>query len=325
MQLTRRLFPSFKPRFATKVRWRMAQDRNPLFLTIQDKYQVRAYAAERSVATADLLYVTQDPQTIPFETLPESYFIKASHGWGWNILCLQGEFYHFKSGTEIVDADGSLKGANVNTEHPLSQDEVVALCIEWMGQTHRSDEWAYQHIEPQIIVEALLNPQDDTELKDYRMYTFDGVVKAISIGSARYRRDARNIFFDRDWNEFILTRYQEARPEHTPQRPERLDAMLAAVERLGAGLDFVRIDLYDTTAGIVLGEMTIYPQGGSSKSPTTCPAFNQWLGDQWQLGWRNSCQALLLRRSKRRRQRSCNGNSRAVMTHGGIGDAMDNH
>lgn len=303
MQLTRQRFPSFKPKFADKVRWRMAQDRNTLFLTIQDKYKVRDYATERSVATAKLLLVTQDPQTIPFETLPESYFVKASHGCGWNILCLHGEFYYFKSGNDIVDADGSLVHSNASKEHQLTQAEVVTLCTEWMQQTHRSDEWAYQHIEPHIIVEALLTPKDDTELKDYRMYTFDGVVQAINIGSARYRRDAHNIFFDRDWNEFILTRYQEAPPEHRPKRPERLDAMLAAAERLGAGLDFIRIDLYDTTDGIVLGEMTIYPQGGSSKSPTTCPAFNQWLGDQWQLGWRKSWQALRARHNKRRLQR----------------------
>ena len=108
MQFTRRPFPTVRSKFADKVRWRMARDRNPLFLTIQDKYRVRDYAAERFVKTAELLYVTQDPQTIPFETLSESYFIKAGHGWGWNILCLHGDFYYFKSGQEIVDPEGAI-------------------------------------------------------------------------------------------------------------------------------------------------------------------------------------------------------------------------
>lgn len=300
MQLTRSRFPTFRPKFADKVRWRMARDHNPLFLTIQDKYRVRDYASERAVRTADLLYVTQDPQTLPFDSLPDSYFIKASHGWGWNILCLNGDFYYFKSGKEIVDTDGTLKQARPGKEHQLTQAEVVSLCSEWMVQKHRSNEWAYQHIEPNIIVEALLTPKDDTELKDYRMYTFDGVVKAINIGSARFRRDACNIFYDRNWNEFKLTRYQESRPENMPQRPERLDEMLKVAERLGAGLDFARIDLYDTTDGIVLGEMTIYPQAGVKKSPTTCTAFNQWLGNQWKLGWRQNWQAFCLSRTKRR-------------------------
>lgn len=294
MKFKRRPLPTFRPKFADKVRWRMARDRNLLFLTIQDKYRVRDYAAKRSVKTAELLYVTQNPRTIPFKTLPDSYFIKGAHGWGWNILCLQGNFYYFKNGIEIVDIDGTLKDICADNKHQLTQDEVIALCTEWMSNKHRAKEWAYQHIEPNIIVEALLTPLNDTELKDYRMYTFHGVVRAINIGSARFRRDACNIFFDRDWNEFELTRYQEARPESTPSRPKRLDEMLAVAERLGAGLDFARIDLYDTTDGILLGEMTIYPEGGGINSPTICPAFNHWLGNQWKLGWRKSCEAFLL-------------------------------
>jgi hypothetical protein len=33
----------------------------------------------------------------------------------------------------------------------------------------------------------------------------------------------------------------------------------------------------------VLGEMTVYPEGGRVDSPTACPIFNQWLGRQWRL------------------------------------------
>ena len=211
----------------------MTRDRNPLFLTIQDKYRVRDYAAKRSVKALELLYVTQELRTIPFETLPNSYFIKAAHGWGWNILCLQGNFYFFNNGKEIIDIDGTLKDICADNKHQLTQDEVIALCTEWMDKKHNTKKWAYQHIEPNTIVEALLTPLDDIELKDYRMYTFQGVVRAINIGSARFRRDACNIFYDHDWNELELTRYQEARPERTPLRSKRLDEMLAISERLG--------------------------------------------------------------------------------------------
>ena len=51
--------------------------------------------------------------------------------------------------------------------------------------------------------------------------------------------------------------------------------------KLGRGLDFVRVDLYNTTRGVVLGEMTVYPEAGSMNTPTACPVFNKWLGDQW--------------------------------------------
>ena len=41
--------------------------------------------------------------------------------------------------------------------------------------------------------------------------------------------------------------------------------------------------LVDTTRGITLGEVTIYPAGGFHNTPTRDPDFNLWLGDQWTL------------------------------------------
>ncbi|MBU1013562.1 MAG: hypothetical protein KKG99_11190 [Bacteroidetes bacterium] len=48
-------------------------------------------------------------------------------------------------------------------------------------------------------------------------------------------------------------------------------------------IDFARCDLYDSTLGIVLGGVTIYPNAGSHYYLTYCPLFNKWLGDQWKL------------------------------------------
>ena len=79
--------------FSWKMRWRMRHDRNPLFVTVQDKYKVKEYAQKRSVRTAELLYVTDKPETIPFDSLPENYFVKANHGCDWNILCKAGKLY----------------------------------------------------------------------------------------------------------------------------------------------------------------------------------------------------------------------------------------
>jgi hypothetical protein len=59
--------------------------------------------------------------------------------------------------------------------------------------------------------------------------------------------------------------------------------MIEVAQKLGTDIDFARIDLYDTTQGIILGEMTIYPEGGILNSPTSCPIFNKWLGNQWKL------------------------------------------
>jgi hypothetical protein len=272
----------------------MKYDKNPLFVTLQDKYKVREYAKSREVKTANLLYVTDRPETIPFGELPPKYLIKANHGCGWNILCYNSELYLFGSGQYLANSDGSLLNTNSATQYKLRKAEAIRMCREWLTRRYCRIQWAYKHISPRIIVEELLVPKDDKVLKDYRMYTFHGVVKAISVGSAIYRRDAENVFFNPNWKEFKLTRYREKPPDPSPEMPASLGEMFEVAQKLGSDIDFARIDLYDTTQGVVLGEITIYPEAGFLYSPTSCPVFNEWLGDQWKLSRTDAIKAFCL-------------------------------
>src|SRR5512134_3795106 len=81
--------------FSWKTRWRMKNDRNPLFVVVQDKYGVKEYAQQKGVRIAETYYVTDKPQTIPFDSLPANYFIKANHGSKWNIYCNDKVFYYY--------------------------------------------------------------------------------------------------------------------------------------------------------------------------------------------------------------------------------------
>jgi hypothetical protein len=173
---------------------------------------------------------------------------------------------------------------NSANKYEVSRAQVIQMCREWLTQKHFKNEWAYQYIKPKILVEELLVSKDNKELKDYRMYTFHGVVKAISVGSATFRRYNKNVFFDRNWKEFKLTTYKETRQDSLPEIPAGLEEMIDVAQKLGEGIDFARIDLYDTEQGVVLGEMTMYPEGGMRDSPASCPIFNKWLGDCWKLG-----------------------------------------
>jgi hypothetical protein len=220
---------------------------------------------------------------IPFGELPPDYIIKANHGRGWNILCHKSELYLFGDGRDLINRDGSLSNTNSITKYKLKKAEAIKMCREWLTRRYHRRQWAYQHISPRIIVEELLVSKDNKELKDYRMYTFHGLVKTINVGSAIYRRDGKNVFFDPNWKEFKLTRYKEKRPEPLPEMPASLGEMIEVAQNLGSDIDFARVDLYDTTQGVVLGEITVYPEAGMLNSPTSCPVFNKWLGDQWKL------------------------------------------
>ncbi|MEO6907729.1 MAG: ATP-grasp fold amidoligase family protein [Abditibacteriaceae bacterium] len=279
--------------FSAKVRWRMKYQRNPLFVILQDKYKVREYTHSKGVRTAELLFVTDQPEDIPFAELPPRYMIKANHGCGWNILCYDSRFYLFGDGKKLVNEDGSFLNESNADSCQLSEAAVLEKCKKWLSSKHNEAEWAYQQIPPKIIVEKLLFSRDNQPLYDYRFYTFEGVVKAINMGSPLFRKHTKNIFFDAEWNEFPLTRYMEARPDQIPKMPDCLPEMLGLAKKLGEGIDFVRIDLYDTCDGIVLGEITIYPNGGTPLAPTACPVFNKWLGDQWVLSAADTRKAIL--------------------------------
>ena len=275
--------------FSAKVQWRMRFDRSRHLITLQDKLALRDYAADRGVKTARLLYVTDRPETIPFEQLPPACMIKACHGSGWNILRLGGQLFRFGHGQDLVAPDGVRLCVQAGAPSLLSREEAVRLCNAWLAHTYSRREWAYQQIPPRIIVEELLTPRNQLCLHDYRLYTFHGAVKAINVGSPGYRKALENVFFDPDWKEFRLTSYREQRPDPLPERPDSLAEMIAVAGKIGLGVDFVRVDLYDTSDGLVLGEATVYPEAGKPGTPTSCPLFNQWLGDQWALSKAGTC------------------------------------
>ena len=260
--------------FSWKMRWRMRHDRNPKFIELLDKYRVKKFAEQLGVKTAETFYVTDQPETIPFDALPEPYFIKANHGCRWNILCQDNKFYLYGDGKNFSDRSKISK-------YELTRDEVIHHCKTWLATTHSRRQWAYQHIRPVILAEEVLLQCGGGELKDYKFYTFYGKVELVKVFSQTIRHEHREILLDANWKPIRLSNRRSISSASIPPRPESYPEMLDTVRKLAENLDFVRVDLYNTTRGVVLGEMTIYPLAGRFNSPTPDPKFNQWLGDQW--------------------------------------------
>ncbi|MGZ9166117.1 MAG: ATP-grasp fold amidoligase family protein, partial [Anaerolineales bacterium] len=165
----------------------------------------------------------------------------------------------------------------------LTRAEVIRHCKSWLASKYSIRQWAYQQIEPLIMAEEVLRQREGGELKDFKFYTFHGNAELIKVFSQTIRRDHEEILLDANWQPIKLANQKTSDPLSIPAKPETLPEMLETVARLAKDLDFVRVDLYDTTRGVVLGEMTIYPLAGRYSSPTPDPKFNKWLGDQWAL------------------------------------------
>jgi hypothetical protein len=274
---------NLKSDFSSKVRWRTRMVRDVTYAILQDKYAVKEFADSKCVSSPETLFVTNNPNKIPFDNLPDRYFIKANHGCAWNIYFENGVFYKFGHGGNLVADDGFIPGAVASERLLLTQSEVVSLCENWMEKKYSQIEWAYTMIKPLIVVEECLEGSGKLPLVDYRFYVFDGVVKAVNLGSSYYRKHNINLFLDRDWNQIPMETRSFNLPDTIPVKPECFSEMVSSAERLAEGYDFLRVDLYNTTKGIMLGEITLYPNGGQRNSPSGCRSFDDALGKYWRV------------------------------------------
>lgn len=209
-----------------------------LFSTVEDKWAVREYVTDRVGVDVlnEVYHMTDDPETIPFEDLPDEYVIKPTH--------LSGP-------VEIVDDPKS-----------RDVDRIKDECRHWLERSHETvyGEYWYDDIEPRILVEERLHDDDHTVPLDFKMYVFDGRVEYIHVDFDRFSEPKRR-FFDRDWNPQEFTKDKPIGPEI--DEPERLEEMIKVAERLGEDFDFIRVDLYQPKGErVVFGEMTVAPASG---------------------------------------------------------------
>jgi hypothetical protein len=235
-------------------------DRNPLLPLTADKYRAREYvtrvlgAARAAEVLVPLFHVTDDPDTIPFDDLPGPCIVKPNHGSGWTV---------------IVDQNG-----------PARKD-VVEACRRWLETPYGIPqlEWAYRDIERRILVEHLLQDERGGVPTDYKFFMFDGECAFVQVDEGRFGRHTRGLFSPA-WKRFRAS--HKYPPCGNLERPPHLEEMLAVAGKLGAGFDFVRVDLYSTLKGIFFGELTHYPATGVGRF--TPRSFDFWLGERWRIG-----------------------------------------
>jgi TupA-like ATPgrasp len=244
--------------FNEKIAWRKLFQRNPRFTILADKYLAKrevekCIGAEYIIPT---LWAGEDPCNIPFERLDPPYVIKPNHASGGHVF---------------IRSRAQVSG-------PTILNPVLAHLRIDFWKVHR--EWGYKDIKRLVIVEPWLEPNEGSALPDYKFFVYDGHVHFIQVDLNRFGHHVRAIF-DRHWRELPVT-FVYPRPEVTPQKPLQLKKMLGIAEKLGAGFDFVRVDLYAPAGRVFFGEMTFYPEGGLGQFDP--PIWDCLFGRPWILG-----------------------------------------
>jgi len=169
--------------FNEKSIWKKIYDRNPLLPITTDKYQVRSYITKvlgeekAKEILIPLLYVTEQPETIPFERLPPAFMVKPNHASGLHIIVERGDY---------------------------NQEEIIKNCRRWLKTSygHEKLEWAYQLIKRKIIIEELLREDDGKIPKEFLFHMFHGKCKRISVVFDRMNHLSVS-FFDENFSMFF--------------------------------------------------------------------------------------------------------------------------
>jgi hypothetical protein len=264
--------------FSEKICWRKIYDRNPLLPCVVDKYAVRKYVAdtlgERRAHSVlvPLVFQTNEPANIPFESLAGNYIIKANHGSGMNMIVLAGT--------------------------RLDTRQIIERCQHWLTVPYGfyMHEWAYQKIKRRIVVEPLLDDGMERPPPEYKFQVFHGKCALIQVLVSRAWHDGVHDFgsktlpsltyftpdwswLDVSWKYYWLDVVFPSEPAQAP--PHNLDEMIALAEDLARPFDYIRVDLYSTPRGIKFGELTPYHLTGNAA--ITPRAFDYELGERWRL------------------------------------------
>ena len=244
-----------------KIVWKKIYDRNPLLPVTADKYQVRSYIKETlgenqaGKLLIPLLYVTDKPETIPFEKLPSAFIVKPNHASGRYIIIDNGRF---------------------------NKEKIINACRRWLKTPYALDwlEWAYKPIKKRkILVEQLLREEDGKIPKEFKFHMFHGKCKSIAFVNKKMNNSSIS-FFDVNWNILPVKKISHPQAQKI-KKTKNFKTMLELAEKLSTPFDYVRVDLYSLKGKIYFGELTHYPASGMGKYEPA--SFSYELGKHWKI------------------------------------------
>ena len=227
-----------------KLQWLKLNDRKNIYTTMVDKYKVRDYIKEQigEEYLIPLIGVYDSPDDINFEKLPDKFVLKCNHNSGLG-MCICKD----KSKLDIKRVKRELKKG-------LKQDYFLT-----------GREWPYKNVDRKIICEKYMEDSEYKELRDYKFYCFNGMVKFFMINSDRFSSDdTKGDYFDREFNWLDFTwGFNHAKIK--PKIPENVNKMIEISDKLSKGTNFLRVDLYNIDGKIYFGELTFYDGSGFDK------------------------------------------------------------
>lgn len=222
-----------------KLQWLKLHDKRPEYTQMVDKIAAKEYVA--SIIGDEYIIPTiaiyEKPEDIDFDQLPNQFVLKVTHDSGGIVVC--------------------------KNKQTINKKEVIKK-MEWgLKRTYYkfNREYPYKNVPRRIIAEQYMEDESGYELKDYKIFCFDGKPKLLFVASDRQIHKTKFDFFDLDWNHLPFTNGHPNNP-NSIQKPKNFEKMLDIAAKLSKGIPHVRVDLYNINGKIYFGEMTFFHWSG---------------------------------------------------------------
>ena len=225
--------------FNEKLQWLKLNDQHEEYSKMVDKIEAKKYAAsiigEKFIIPT--LGIWNNVNEIEWDSLPLQFVIKSSDDSGGVIVCKD------KTTLDIEKAKKKLQRKNNYFKY--------------------NKEYPYRNLKHRIIAEEYLEDESKYELKDYKIFCFNGEPSLLFVATDRQKRgeETKFDFFDIEWNHLPFTNGHPNNPNPI-EKPRNFVEMLDIARKLSVGIPQVRIDLYNCNGKIYFGEITFFHWSG---------------------------------------------------------------
>ena len=231
--------------FNEKLQWMKLNYHKPIFTTLADKYAVKQYVKDviGPEYVIPLLGVWDNPEDIDFDKLPDQFVLKCNHTSGIGLIICKDK-------------------SKLNRESAIKELKRGLKDDYFKGNR----EWPYRDICRKIIAEEYKEDESGFELKDYKLYCFNGEPLFCQVdfgkGEGETRQDFTRNIYDMDWNFMNIQFNHPNDPNRVIQKPSQFEKMKELSRVLSKGEPFLRCDFYNIGDQILFSELTFYPIAG---------------------------------------------------------------
>lgn len=225
--------------FNEKLQWLKLHNQKPEYSRMVDKYEAKKWVAERigDEYIIPTLGVWDSFDEIDFSQLPNRFVLKCTHDSGGLVICKNKQDFDKAKAKKKIEASLKKNYFVVGREYP------------------------YKSVKPRIIAEEYMEDAATQELRDYKIFTFDGIAKALFIVSNRQSGETTADYFDVEFKPLDFT-WGYPHSKVLPSKPQNFDQMIKAAECLAKDTVELRVDFYEVNGKAYFGEMTFFDGSG---------------------------------------------------------------